>query len=520
MVLPVILSALAMLAGCGSSASNPVAPPQGGFKTSNLNGTYVFSSTGTDGGNFFLTMAGTFTADGNGGISGGTVDMNDAEFSAPLVNQAITGGNYSVTADGRGKIKLNTTTPFGSSIGLAFVLSSSSHGLVSEFDANGSGSGTLDLQSAVTQSQLAGKYVFNLSGTAGINTITGAGIPMAAVGLVTLDASGNATGTQDLNIDSTPSSQNILSPSNVLVGSSPGTASIVTSGGTFGFDVFPIDSTHLKMIEVDGISPILVGDVFSQTSSSFPANGLVFTMAGLDYSVSPAVPLVVAGQMNSDGTSAIGNGVEDVNDAGSITTTPLPFTGSFTASGNRYLLTLNNFGNGAGGALGNFTFAAYPSSGGLQLVEIDGGGSTGGVAYSQTNTSFASGEGYGLNLTAVNVNGFEEDDIAEFTNTNNNLKGLIDVNDQGSTSTPQTFNGTYSADSANAGRGTITSNAFNLAAYTVDNTTTVIIELDSNQLGLGAIAQQAAPSQAALAARLAVAVRPRVSAHKMWRKRM
>src|SRR5262249_50194028 len=157
--------------------------------------------------------------------------------------------------------------------------------------------------------------------------------------------------------------------------------------------------------------------------------------------------------------------------------------------------------------LGTFTFAAYPSSGGLQLVEIDGGGSTGGVAYSQTNTSFASGEGYGLNLTAVNVNGFEEDDIAEFTNTNNNLKGLIDVNDQGSTSTPQNFNGTYSADSATAGRGVITSNAFNVAAYTVDNTTTVIIELDSNQLGLGAIAQQSSPSQAALAARLAVAVR-------------
>ncbi len=63
-----------------------------------------------------------------------------------------------------------------------------------------------------------------------------------------------------------------------------------------------------------------------------------------------------------------------------------------------------------------YTFAAYPSSGGTQLLEIDGLGITGGVAYPQSNTSFASGQGYGLNLTGSN--GSEVDDIAEFTNTN------------------------------------------------------------------------------------------------------
>jgi hypothetical protein len=67
-------STLLFLAACGSNGggiANPVAPPSGGFSASNLNGTYVFSISGTDSTGFSYAMVGTFTANGSGGITGG-----------------------------------------------------------------------------------------------------------------------------------------------------------------------------------------------------------------------------------------------------------------------------------------------------------------------------------------------------------------------------------------------------------------------------------------------------------------
>jgi hypothetical protein len=505
-VLIVVMTALAMLSGC-SSTNKATPPPTGGFSNTDLSGTYVFSTSGSDFNGNFLTMVGTFTACGctGGTISTGTVVMNDPGFgfTTPAPQLAITGGSYRVGVDGRGTATLTVSTQFGSSIGLDFVLSSAQGGLVTEFDNNGSGSGTLDLQSSPAQT--AGTYVFNLGGISGVSTTTGAGIPLATVGSVTLDGSGNvsATGVEDLNNSGTYSSLTIATSSTVPVGTSPTTATIVSSGGTFTFAVYAIDPTHFKLIETD-VLPILVGDVFLQSSSSFPSGELAFTMAGFDF---PAgLPLAVGGMMNSSGTT-LSAGVEDYNDGGAsnivlgTSTTPITFGGVSTASGTgRYLVTFNaGFENGNNGnATVPYTFAAYPSTGGTQLLEIDGLGISDGVAYPQNSTSFASGQGYGLNLTASNAGSFEEDDIAEFTNTNNALRGLIDVNDEGSTST-QNFSGTYTPDSTNAGRAVITSGAFNLTSYTVDSTSTIFIEIDSGQLGLGSIGQQASQAQGAIA---------------------
>jgi hypothetical protein len=517
-----VLATLAVLAGC-SSTNNATPPPTGGFSDTNLSGTYVFSTAGSDAVNgFFLTMAGTFTACGcsGGTISAGVVDMNDPGFSAPVVQLAITGGTYSVGVDGRGTATLTTAsaTPFSTSkIVLDFVLTSSAGGLVTEFDNNGSGSGTLDLQTSVTQANLTGTYVFNLAGISGLS-LADTGVPLATVGAVTLTSSGSATGIQDINSNSAYSSQAIGSPSVVLAGTSPapGTASI----GGLNFDVYAIDSTHLKLIETD-VAPILVGDVFSQTSTSFPSGELAFTMAGIDYSTTTPGPLAVGGMMNAAGTT-ISNGVEDVNDAGNsnITSTssaPLAFTGGITPSGGRFFVTLDGFANGAGGTVGNYTFAAYPSTGGTQLLEADNGGITGGVAYPQSNTSFASGQGYGLNLTGTNESS-EEDDIAEFTNTNNTLSGLIDVNDEGATNSPQNFSGTYTPDTTNLGRAliTTTSGGVNLMSYTLDGTNTIFIEIDDYQVAVGSIGQQASESQGAIVTRMA-SLRPRATARKAWK---
>ena len=149
LIVPALFSALAALVACGGSSNpKPTPPPTGGFSISNLNGTYVFSVTGNvaDQTSDFIAVTGAFDANGSGAITGGALDMNSSAFSPAVMNNPITGGNYTVTADGRGRVTLNTATPFGNAITLAFVLSSGSHGLVTEFDGNGSGSGSLDLQ--------------------------------------------------------------------------------------------------------------------------------------------------------------------------------------------------------------------------------------------------------------------------------------------------------------------------------------------------------------------------------------
>jgi hypothetical protein len=517
LALPVILSALAVLVGCGSSNS-ATPPPTGSFSKSDLKGTYVFSMTGSDFNFGFLTTVGTLSADGNGGITGGTVDMNDPLFGAALVAQPITGGSYTVTSDGRGQATLRTTTPFGSSITIDFVLTSDTHGLVTEYDGNGTGSGTLDMQATVAQSQITGSYAFNFTGISSYNTSTGAQPTLGTAGAFTLDSGGNVTaGVQDFNNDGSSAGQSDLTISSGFANLStvPGTANLVTGAGTFIFDVYPIDSTHLKFIETDTF-PIVAGDAFTQTSSIPSAS--VFTAAGLDFVAQG--PFTAAGLIVTDGSSLVTSAsAEDINDAG-VPAQLSSFTGSYTTvSGGRSVLTLNGFLNGNGGLTGTYSFAAYPTSGGMQLLEIDGQGTTSGVAYTQTaGATLASAQGYGFNLTGINAgNGggsFEEDDIAEFTNTSGVFTGLIDFNDQGSTNFDQKFAAAYAPDSTISGRGVITptTNSFNLVSYLIDNSDAVFVEIDTTQLGIGSFGVQTPTARSNVAAMhlAALHVRPGV----------
>jgi hypothetical protein len=488
LILPFIfsLSALLLLAGCGSSSKTSTPPPSGSFSTASLTGTYVFSASGADGNGFFSTV-GMLTANGSGGITGGVLDFNDP--ANLLTSQAIgTNSSYTVTSDGRGTAIIGTPS---ATFSFDFVLTSSSHGLVTRYDTAGTGSGTLDLVSSVTQAQLASSYAFDLVG------VDVSGNSFASVGAYTLDSTGTiSTGVQDLNDnhfaypDQALTGSVVLSTSTIAGVTAPGIATLTTSTtfGSLTFDVFPIDATHMKFIETDAVG-IMAGDAFSQ--SPLPSAGnLVFTASGVD---SSGFALAAGGLMNFDGNLTVTSAIEDVNDDGTLSPAPLAFTGSFTAlTGGRSTLTLTNF-------VGGSIFAAYPSSGGLQFLEIDDAGATGGVALPQTSTTLASGQGYGLNLSAVNANG-EEDDIAEFTNTSGALAGLIDFNDLGALTFDQTFSGTYTADTINAGRGTIASSSFNLASYVVDGTTSLFVEMDNTQVGLGSYQQQTPTAKSNLAA--------------------
>jgi hypothetical protein len=535
LVLPIILSAIAVLVGCGSgnSFTKPIPPPGGSFSNSNLNGTYVFSVSGTDTAGAPYAIVGSFTANGSGGnglggITGGTLDLNDPGFPTLVSNAAITNGSsYKVNVDGRGQATLITSTAFGT-ITLDFVLQDSSHGLVTEFDHDGTGSGTIDVQTAGTSP--VGSYAFIFFGT---DVSSGLADPFATVGNFTVGSGGAISGLEDFNDNSFAytaqgvSGQVVLGPA-----TSPLTTLTTTQFGTQTYDVYAIDAAHLKFIEMDA-SATLSGDAYSQTSTNVPIGTLAFTVAGAFPSTT--APSVVGGFMVTDGAGNItAASTEDANIGGTVSQSPVSFTAQYTAGGTGRF-TLGNFAGFTAGSL----YAAYPSGGGLLLLEIDNGGVMSGAAYRpQSSTGFNGSAGYGLNFSGVNlVSGVEVDDIAEFASSSSGttVTGIVDENfgPGGLPNYGLSLSGTYVVPDAN-GRGQIAANAgsnsnstlnggFGITFYTVDGTTFPFVETDANgQVATGVFFAQDASASASAASthsHMFVVQLPARPSTARWRKK-
>jgi hypothetical protein len=523
------ISSIVLAVGCGSS--NSVAPNNNDFSDSSLNGTYVLSISGIDVNakadtESFFAIVGTITADGKGNITG-TVDINDPDLGSPgvFLGQTLTASTYNITQDGRGTGSLST--PEGN-FGLDFVLTSTGHGLITRFDGNGTGSGTLDLQTSTTQTSLT-SLAFSLSGS------DLSGNPLGTVGAFTLNSSGTITpaGLQDFNDngDSATSGPAGLALTGSLVlssGGTSGTAVLTTSSGfgSLGFDVWVIDSTHLKLIETDTSGPVLSGDAFTQ-QTSFTTGQLVFTVAGLDLN---GDPVAAGGFVTTDAGGDLSAGNEDYNNAGTAAG-PVGFTGSCaTFVAGRCQLNSLGFTNGA---VSNLAFAAYPSSAGVLLLEDDNTGILQGTAYSQTATAFTAPASYGLNLSGANSDGEgdvgEVDDIAQFNATATaspaiNMTGVLDDNSLlGGPFSPASLSGTYTPDSPATGRGSITVptiatfiGTLNLEYYVVNSSTAVFIDGDQEQVAVGTFeAQSTSGSAAAAQSRISMvrlAVRPHATA--------
>lgn len=519
-VMSTLLATTIVLAGCGSSQSapynQPTAPPSGAFSNASLAGTYVVSFSGSDisGGNeTFFALAGTLTANGSGTFTGGTLDLIDPALGATLgasytLAHLAASGTYAITADGRGSGSVSMTingTPV--QMGIDFVLTSGAHGLISRFDSSGSGSGTLDAASAVSQASLTGSYAFSLGGVDA--TIENA---LNTVGAVTLDGNGNVTsGVEDLSDNGDATNLQALPVQGSLTGGTPGSAELTSSAASFGtlhFDAWVIDATHVKLIETDSTA-YLAGDAFVSTGqTSFPAGPLVFSLSGED---TAQTPFSAGGLLTSDGSSLITGGLEDVNDAGAVAQSP-NITGSFTTSGPRTVLTLDGIYNGYlagnGPAAGNYTFAAYPYTGGIALLEIDNGAGTsvglsGGNAFPQTATSLNGTQGYALNLSGGNEAG-EVDMIAQLSPSGSNPSGIYDVNNLGLLISDASLGDSAYAGNAN-GTGTLqfpdlqtTDNSYigalNLTYFVINGSAAAVVETDPGQTATGMLMLQSGSS--------------------------
>ncbi len=438
--LTLTLCAAVFAAACGGSGSTPTPPPPtGNFSNSSLNGQYAFSMSGSDAitGSFFARI-GSFTADGNGNITGGIEDVNTA-LNGPQT-LAFTASTYTVQADGRGIINLsNATGPLSFSI----TMLSPTKGLIVETDSNATASGTFLLQSSSSfnAAGISGNYVFDFSG------LDPGGAPDSIVGQFVSTGSGAlSSGLLDENDNAVTSGAAPFTAGSYQMDGTNGPTSgrgVVTftaNGFTFNYIFYIVNGSRVRMMETGtaGAVGLTVGDAVTQTS--VPANtnfngNFAYLLSG----VGSRSQLTRIGRFTADGNGGLGSIFADTNDGGTAAQVP---SGSLSAM--TYAIDTNFPGSGRGtlaftdSKLGTFSYIVYlsSSSGGV-MQDVSKNTVADGNIQLQTGAPFSNSSlagSYGFNLSGIgnnSTNGVlgEEDYVGQIALTNaasNNLSGAVD----------------------------------------------------------------------------------------------
>jgi len=467
------------LIGCGGSGGGSAGPINGPFNNSNLSGTYAFSFTGVN--TFgFLAVAGSFQANGSGAITGGIVDINSG--NGVFTNQSLT-GSYNVHNNGQGTATLTTST---ATFDINFVIVSGQRALIIRFDNNSTASGSIDRQnsSAFSPAALGGTFAFNLSGIdAGSHTLVSAGA------IDNNGAGGISSGVQDLNDNGSPTTNQAVTGTYSVSSTNPNGRGLMTLNtvlGTLSFAFYVVDSNRLKLIEIDNL-PVLAGDALRQQfpqSTASVSGPLAFTLGGAS---SSAIPFVVGGVLSTDGSGNVTSGSQDINNNGGITQN-VALTGTYSVGADgRGFLTLN-------GASGTTNFIIYPTTSGLQMVQVDLGEASIGAAFNQSgpfSTSTVSGT-YGLNLTGV-LGNHEIDATAQFSaDGSGHLTGAMDINNGGALLPNLSLSGNSSISANGRGTGQLNSSfgPQNVIFYAVNNSRILFIEVDSDIVAVGELEHQ------------------------------
>ena len=263
-----------------------------------LNGSYAFEFSGY-GANGFVAFAGTFTANGMGGITGGEMDYNSQE-GQPL-NFANLLGSYAAGTDGRGTFTFtNTTLPIAPIF--AFSVNSSGNGRFIEFDSSTTrGSGRLELQTVTScvvnntgTTTYTGDFAFGGSGFASTFATNGAG-PLAFAGrfsaippVVAATPGSLAQGEMDTNTPGFVTIDDSSVSGSYNSGPDSTHCTLALTSGSLDnphYSVYPISSSDAFMIETDtvnNITPYLTaGEMIQQIGQPFVTSGVLSgTMVG------------------------------------------------------------------------------------------------------------------------------------------------------------------------------------------------------------------------------------------------
>jgi hypothetical protein len=460
-----------------------------GPNDSELKGSYAFYFGGFSNGNasgaaYGADVIGSLTADGNGNITSGVVDGNNA---LGFQGQIPFTGNYSIGSDNRGTLAFSMSG--GHTVTMAFAVGNIQGGIAQtlrfiEFDDSnassptgviGSGVGKLQTSAAFAMATIKGNFVFGLQGESPCNTCGSGGAaispygPVDAAGYFSADGNGNITaGGEDAGAMSTTYSGITLAGSFTAPSATTGYGTItLTPTGTIypapptHFVYYVVGSSEIFMMSSDShaTTTLLTGDVRVQTSNlSGVTLGMGNHVAYQEKPVGGDGVSMYPSQISASlilATVSSGNQMtlfQDKNAAGTITSASL---GTVTYSvGNNGRMTLS-------GTKGSPVFYLYdlddafgveqPSGSGDSPALVDFNLQTGGPF---SNTSLAGKYFFG-EVPPVVANAGASSGV--ITLSNGNGSGTDDSASPGSLTSGEAFTLTYSTNST-TGRTTITDN--------------------------------------------------------------
>jgi hypothetical protein len=267
--------AFTLVVGAASSSSNALLG--GGVNNAMVNGNYAFRFSGF-GPRGFSAEAGSFTADGKGNITAGTLDRNGAAGPQSKVTFA---GTYGVGADQLGAMTLGFAD--GTSNTFALAVSSTGDARFIEFDdttgAGTRGSGEMRKRDTVVSGgagspeNSAGSYVLQLTG------VDAAGGRLAMAGQFSSDGSGQVIGSElDANDAGTLTTMVPFSGgANILADGSGNAAWNVPGFGTLHLSLYAVSADEVFAVGMDAAAPgipLVAGSMLRQSGGPFTSTTL------------------------------------------------------------------------------------------------------------------------------------------------------------------------------------------------------------------------------------------------------
>jgi hypothetical protein len=352
------------------------------------------------------------------------------------------------------------------------------------------GFATISIQ--YSNGSLAGQYAFAFSGENG-------SVPVAAVGSISLDGSGNITGGAEDIANGGVTSTTITSGTYHLGTDGRGTATIQTSTGSSTWQFVVESHNRLFAVTSDTTSGTMVGTLDLQDPTQFSAAAITGSYALLLTSpVTSASGSAIAqiGAVTADGAGNIPSGLQDVNTAAGGPQASLAVTGTYVAplaTTGRGTLTLSS-------SFGAQTFTYYMVDGTtLKLLEQSAARASSGQLAKQGATG---------PFTAANVKGKFATAILGSTPTSGPgtfgaqfaldgagaVTGTVDSNLNGNVLDDVGVTGTYSVSDATTGRTVVTmtggGKTYTFVVYPADNQNLYIEETDTLIAAGTAYAQQ------------------------------
>jgi hypothetical protein len=447
------------------------------FGNAVLQGSYAFSSSGRQTAtNGFFSRAGSFVADGNGGLTGGLEDVNPRPSG--ITQEPITfSGSYSIGPDGRGTMQFcepsNSNSCISPTTQFRVVVISPQQAQIIDFQGGSTANGEIVLQpdiSVFNTGSVIGTYTFSFSGfssatseESAVGEFAADGLPDKVTGLAKI-----TSGELDINSGGVTTSQVAITSGTYSVSSNGrGTATLVTSGLTLNLAFYMVSASRAKFLETDS-SPILAGDSFKQKSlvpwgASALSGSVVLGTAG----TGPSSGIADLASFTASATSGANGSVTaasiDENSGGTVSSSAsLVGTYAFDSSGN---------GRGTLGIPGH-SYVFYmiaPAPAAVAVVqEITAGIVAHGSMLQQqppTGSSFTAASfigSYAFDLSGL-VGIGEEDTVGQLTadgdptniSPGKITSGTLDINNFGTLQAGQANTGTYDASIATSGRTTM-----------------------------------------------------------------